>query len=322
MGDRSIIKVHFLDNGYKGLQVTAAMTVDDVLKAVAEKLDLKDTEHFCLYEVNKDVETVLEGNKRPSEIMRAWYERDPTGKSSRFLMKRRLFFRNKALTKDPTCQHMLYIQAVHDVVSSNYPCSVDEAVKLAGIQAYCNYGDFNPSLHKAGFLTTKIHQYIPKLLLPTKSTEEWEKLVLSQYQSLMDSTRSQGQAKVQYLEICMKWHFYGCNFFQVDQQDSTNQVVNPRVYLGINWEGIMVLKHPNKELMSIFPYTDICSWSSSQTLFSIVVGSAEPDSGDDVNVVHPFGTREGKQISDAVQAYIDVLLKELRPEDDDGSMPQ
>lgn len=56
-GDRSIIKVHFLDNGYKGLQVTAAMTVDDVLKSVAEKLDLKDTEHFCLYEVNKDVGT-------------------------------------------------------------------------------------------------------------------------------------------------------------------------------------------------------------------------------------------------------------------------
>lgn len=104
--------------------------------------------------------------------------------------------------------------------------------------------------------------------------------------------RSQGQAKVQYLEICMKWHFYGCNFFQVEQQDSTNQVVNPRVYLGINWEGIMVLKHPNKELMAIYPYTDICSWSSSQVLFSIVVGSAEPDGGDDVNVVHPFGTKE------------------------------
>jgi hypothetical protein len=55
-------------------------------------------------------ETALEGNKRPAEIMKGWYERDPTGKSFKFLMKRRLFFKKQPLSKDPVCQNLLYIQ--------------------------------------------------------------------------------------------------------------------------------------------------------------------------------------------------------------------
>lgn len=45
------------------------------------------------------------------------------------------------------------MQAVHDVINSNYPCTAEEAVKLAGIQMYCSYGEHNPTLHQIGFLT-------------------------------------------------------------------------------------------------------------------------------------------------------------------------
>eukprot|EP00698_Gefionella_okellyi_P006140 TRINITY_DN15584_c0_g1_i1.p1 TRINITY_DN15584_c0_g1~~TRINITY_DN15584_c0_g1_i1.p1 ORF type:complete len:338 (+),score=65.91 TRINITY_DN15584_c0_g1_i1:35-1015(+) len=319
--DRKIVKIFFLDNSYKGLYVTASTTVDEVIQMVAQKLELQDTEFFALYEVNNDNEQLLDGSKRPSDIMRGWYERDPTGKTSKFVMKRRLFFKNKPLTKDPVCQNLLWIQAVYDVINSNYPCTAEEAVKLAGIQVYCSYGDHNPSLHQVGFLTTKIHQFIPRLLLPKHTPEEWEKLILEEHKALCTTTRSAAEAKVQYLVIATKWHFYGCSFFQVEQLDASNNVITPRMYLGVNWEGIMLLKHPNKELVAMYPYTDICSWSSSPNQFSIVVGGAV-DQQPDANVTHPFGTQQGKTISDVVQAYIDVLLKELRPEDDEpGDAP-
>jgi hypothetical protein len=48
------VKVYLLDNSYKGLQVTASTTVDDVLREVAKKLELQDMEYFALYEVGKD----------------------------------------------------------------------------------------------------------------------------------------------------------------------------------------------------------------------------------------------------------------------------
>lgn len=128
------------------------------------------------------------------------------------------------------------------------------------------------------------------------------------------------------VQVSSQWRyvrilFYRTRLVQVficlQQLDQHNTVIQPKMYLGVNWEGIMLLSHPNKELVKMFPYTDICSWSSSPAQFSIVVGG--PTDSPQSNVTYPFGTTQGKVISDVVQAYIDVLLKELRPEDDDGA---
>jgi len=163
--------------------------------------------------------------------------------------------------------------------------------------------------------SSKVHLYIPRLLLSKNKPEEWERQILEEHKALKATTENPQEAKIQYLDICRKWPFYGATFFAVEQLDQHNTVIQPKMYLGVNWEGIMLLSHPNKEVVKMFPYTDICSWSSSPAQFSIVVGG--PTESPQSNVTYPFGTTQGKVISDVVQAYIDVLLKELRPEDDD-----
>lgn len=53
-----MMKVYFLDNTYKGLSLTATNTVDQILEQIASKLDLKDREHFALYQVYKEEGTI------------------------------------------------------------------------------------------------------------------------------------------------------------------------------------------------------------------------------------------------------------------------
>ncbi len=48
--------------------------------------------------------------------------------------------------------HLFYTQAVYNVVSSNYPCSVETAIKLAGLQLQITVGDHNPVIHRPGYL--------------------------------------------------------------------------------------------------------------------------------------------------------------------------
>jgi hypothetical protein len=77
-----------------------------------------------------------------------------------------------------------------------------------------------------------------------------------------------------------------------------------------------------QEVLSEHPYQDIVSWSKSPVMFSVEVPRATAgdvsiasDAGTD-EVRFSFGTAQGEQISDTVQAYIDVLLRELKPDDD------
>ena len=75
---------------------------------------------------------------------------------------------------------LVYIQAVHDVVSSVYTVTQEEALKLAGLQVQVVYGDHNPATHVQGFLTNNkdIANFVPVELFPQRKPAAWEEAIL------------------------------------------------------------------------------------------------------------------------------------------------
>lgn len=63
-----------------------------------------------------------------------------------------LKIKDEIKAEDAGAIHLFYIQAAHNVVHSNYPCDVPTAIKLAGLQLHITVGNFNPEIHKAGYL--------------------------------------------------------------------------------------------------------------------------------------------------------------------------
>lgn len=119
-------------------------------------------------------------------------------------------------------------QAVYDVIHSNYRCTPEDAVALAGIQMQVDFGDHKDAVHTTGFLAfvallcsylvstpavlcfeedvvvacrSKIHQYIPSNLLRLNSPDQWEKMIFREHAQLLGHPKH--EAQVACVNVCV-----------------------------------------------------------------------------------------------------------------------
>jgi hypothetical protein len=84
---------------------------------------------------------------------------------------------------DPGALQLFYIQAVHNIVHSNYPCLVEQAVELGGLQVQLTVGDQNRDVHKPGYLIPSLYKYVPEHLLAAGKLKEseWDLRLLNEH---------------------------------------------------------------------------------------------------------------------------------------------
>jgi hypothetical protein len=82
-------------------------------------------------------------------IMESWFEKP----DARFVLQCKLYTDTIINSRDPKIIHMLFIQAVYNVITGAYPTNEKDAVQLAAWQFQAKFGGHNPSSHKPGFLS-------------------------------------------------------------------------------------------------------------------------------------------------------------------------
>jgi len=224
-----------------------------------------------------------------------------------FVFKKKIFLRDdEREMQDLTAKHHVYIQALHSVIESEYPSSVEDAIKLAGLQVQIVYGDHKPSTHVIGFLSANLKQFVPKDLFGLKKPNEWETLIFKTHS--LNTGKSEEDAKTEYLDIVKQWPFYGTTFYPPCRTIG-NKKIPSKVIIGVNAEGILLLKK-DKELVSTHPFTEICSWASSSTTFAFEFGSQTESQK------YTFETKQGAIIAASIQTYIDILVQMLKSGED------
>ena len=77
-----------------------------------------------------------------------------------------------------------------------------------------------------------------------KRPAEWELLILKEHESL--AGKSAEDAKTDYLNIVKTWVYYGTTFYPNCKNISKNNNLPSKVIIGINYEGIRLLKQKSK----------------------------------------------------------------------------
>jgi len=261
----------------------------------------------------------LEPDEKPVELMTLWTA-VPTDKKKdkekekdkdvvicepSFVFKKKIFLRDDDREMhDPAAKHLVYIQALSSVIQSEYPVpSLEDAVRLGGLQVQIIYGDHKTQIHNVGFLSQKIREFVPKDFFPKKTPSEWEGLIFKAHTN--NTGKLAEDAKSEYLEIVKQWPFYGTTFYPACKSVNKTKLPN-KVIIGVNAEGILLLRKDNKELISTHPFTEICSWASSSTTFGFEYGS-QADA-----VKYSFETKQGAIIAACIQTYIDILVQMLK----------
>ena len=302
-----VIRVHFLDNKYKLMMAESWTTVRDINAMVARKLNLKDPQPFALFETSSlEEERYLDEDERILDLLAAWTKDFQEAKSKknkntptfRLVYKMRLFF--NILETDQAAIDLAYVQAIHDVTDSRYPCSLEDCVQLAALQAQEQYGDYTncPDLFRG---EENLAKYLPPKYLQEKSATDLESMVLKVYKTLQNYSKQ--EAKLNYLDFVKSWKIYGSTYFFVQPQNTRDMHNFPKeVVLAINANGILVVDPDSKDFLADYPYSEVVTWGHSAQTFVLVVGNFIRQ-----NKIY-FKTDQGVEINSLVHAYVNKIL--------------
>ncbi|KAM9987223.1 hypothetical protein ACTFIY_011652 [Dictyostelium cf. discoideum] len=196
--------------------------------------------------------------------------------------------------------HLFYIQAIHNVINSNYPCEEDVALKLASIQLQVLVGD--QKMEHQDHFKESISRYIPSHLLSKRKVEEWEQLVIPQH-SLLRGSDSR-QLKRAYLETCQRWAYYGSTFFKAKYIPANTsfftQEFQGKVSIGINGNGFHIID-PKEMKMVSYSYRDIIAWDSTSNSFTIKFKIGQDKKFETKPYI--FKTPQGELINDLISDW-------------------
>jgi hypothetical protein len=301
----TVLKVYFLDNSSKMLMVNYDVTAEEVCDMIAMRLGFKQPEvasaYFSLFES-------VDGNIPRRALGRTECVKDVQQGCAKIIYMMKLFMPTalKMVEEDPIMLHLQYVQSLHSVITgTHFHNNIPICVKLAALDFQLKYGPHNPKVHKIGFLTHRLYEFIPAYQLSLKEPLEWEEDIYAEHMLLLQ--RGELDAKLEYVKICQSWDCNGCVLFEVRQNCLRNHP--PKVLIGINTNGVWVLHTKTREILELYKLSEVYRWGfkpGSNFYFEIkgTGGSAK-------GPIFEFGTTQGNRVSELLTDYANALLDEL-----------
>ena len=195
LNDKIPLRIFLADNSSKTILADNDTLAKDVVATIAGKLNLKhperDAAYFSLYE-SADGSIVDHPVHGDAPVL------DAQSNCAKLVFMLKIFTASALSSPDPKMQHLLYIQAVHNVITTSYKCSDELVIALAALRLQVQFGAHNTRVHKPGFLTDQLMEYVPISALGHLRPANWEDNIFSEHKAL--GNMSARQAKAKFLE--------------------------------------------------------------------------------------------------------------------------
>ncbi|XP_053135944.1 merlin isoform X5 [Hemicordylus capensis] len=229
----------------------------DLFDLVCRTLGLRETWFFGLQYLIKDTKAWLKMDKKvldhdvPKEEPVMFY----------FLAK---FYPENAeeeLVQEIT-QHLFFLQVKKQILDEQVYCPPEASVLLASYAVQAKYGDYDPGVHKRGFLAQE--ELLPKRVinLYQMTPEMWEERITAWYGQ--HRGRARDEAEMEYLKIAQDLEMYGVNYFSIRNKKGSE------LLLGVDALGLHIYNPENRLTpKTSFPWNEIRNVSYSDKEFTI-----------------------------------------------------
>ncbi|KAM5187208.1 merlin isoform 3-T3 [Callospermophilus lateralis] len=159
-------------------------------------------------------------------------------------------------------QHLFFLQVKKQILEEKIYCPPEASVLLASYAVQAKYGDYDPSVHKRGFLAQE--ELLPKRVinLYQMTPEMWEERITAWYAE--HRGRARDEAEMEYLKIAQDLEMYGVNYFAIRNKKGTE------LLLGVDALGLHIYDPENRLTPKIsFPWNEIRNISYSDKEFTI-----------------------------------------------------
>lgn len=342
-----VCRFFFLDGRTKAIDVHPTDTAGDAAKKLAERLGLRTIDGWAIYQCRPDGEEEhVRAHYYLYDVIATWesnqiklnqcggggssgsgisgsgltatlgrknhnHSLNSGGGSAdnRFVFKRRLFKSMRELSQDPIEVNLLYAQAVHSVVKNDeFPVTEKVALQLAGLQAQVALGD--PKDNKLDYYTD-IDTYLPYRIGRSRGDDVWIPIIAQAHRQY-GAGRSELTAKALYLTCVMQYPLYGTTMFNVTYRGYWSYGYggngNNTLILGINNDGIMLIKPDDKFVLNDYRYHDVESimLDPSDSFITITLQRNLNDQNTN-NKCYVFETRQKNEIGSLIASYCPML---------------
>eukprot|EP00002_Diphylleia_rotans_P023810 TRINITY_DN4689_c0_g1_i1.p1 TRINITY_DN4689_c0_g1~~TRINITY_DN4689_c0_g1_i1.p1 ORF type:complete len:1837 (+),score=393.89 TRINITY_DN4689_c0_g1_i1:87-5597(+) len=292
-----VVRIYFVDDEYKEVAIDQQTTCREVVMHLCKRLGIRAYPAFFVSERIEGEDNILKPQQVLMDTLAKWKFENLDG--CKLIFKNHLYLKSFSESREEGLNDVLYKQAVISINQGVYTCTTDEALQLAALQCLAAIGNTKTSV--AQYIGNQPEKVIPPEILPTKSKEEWIKIISAKVQDFVSSGKSYKNAKENYMAICKRWPKFGMSFYAMEQSVPVGDIPT-KFILGVNYEGVHFIDSKSKETIKMLRYGDVTNWGFSASTFVIITG--------DLRSQHKYllKTRQGTEISELVQAYINCIV--------------
>ncbi|KAM4853193.1 tyrosine-protein phosphatase non-receptor type 21 [Thomomys bottae] len=254
-----VARIQLLDNEFVEFTLSVESTGQESLEAVAQRLELREATYFSLWYYNKQNQRRWVDLEKPLKKQLDKYALEPT-----VYFGVVFYVPSVSQLQQEITRYQYYLQLKKDILEGNIPCTLEQAIQLAGLAVQADFGDFDQ--YESQDFLQKFALFPVEWLQDEKVLEEATQKVALLHQKYRGLTAP--DAEMLYMQEVERMDGYGEESYPAKDSQGSD------ISIGACLEGIFV-KHKNGRPPVLFRWHDIANMSHNKSFFALELASKE-----------------------------------------------
>ncbi|XP_040598586.1 tyrosine-protein phosphatase non-receptor type 21 [Mesocricetus auratus] len=254
-----VARIQLLNNEFVEFTLSVESTGQESLEAVAQRLELREVTYFSLWYYNKQSQRRWVDLEKPLKKQLDKHALEPT-----VYLGVVFYVPNVSQLQQEVTRYQYYLQLKKDILEGNLPCTLEQAIQLAGLAVQADFGDFD-QYESQDFLQKFALLPVGWLQDENVLEEATQKVALlhQKYRGLPAP-----EAEMLYMQEVERMDGYGEESYPAKDSQGSD------ISIGACLDGIFV-KHKNGRPPVVFRWHDIANMSHNKSFFALELTNKE-----------------------------------------------
>ncbi|XP_028848692.1 tyrosine-protein phosphatase non-receptor type 21 isoform X2 [Denticeps clupeoides] len=254
-----VTRIQLLNGEFVEFTLSVESTGQECLEAVAQRLELREITYFSLWYLNKQNQQRWVDLEKPLKKQLDKYGLEPT-----VFFGVVFYVPCVSQLQQEITRYQYYLQLKKDILEGRIPCSIEQAIRMAGLAVQADFGDFNR--YESQEFLQKFVLFPIGWIQDERVLEEATQEVCRLYQTYRGLPAA--EAEMLYMQEVEKIEGYGQESYHAKDSQGTDILIVSCL------DGIIV-KHKNGKPPVLFNWNDINNMTHNKSFFALELANKE-----------------------------------------------
>ncbi|XP_019407926.1 PREDICTED: tyrosine-protein phosphatase non-receptor type 21 isoform X1 [Crocodylus porosus] len=254
-----VARIQLLNHEFVEFTLSVESTGQESLEAVAQRLELREITYFSLWYYNKQNQRRWVDLDKPLKKQLDKYALEPT-----VYFGVVFYVPTVSQLQQEITRYQYYLQLKKDILEGNIPCTLEQAIHLAGLAVQADFGDYDQ--YESQEFLQRFALFPVGWLQEENILEEATQKVALLHQKYRGLTPP--DAEMLYMQEVERMEGYGEESYPAKDSQGSD------IFVGACLDGVFV-KHKNGRPPVVFRWHDIANMSHNKSFFALELANKE-----------------------------------------------